>query len=73
MSEWISVNQGLPNIQMEDAFYEPIEYLITDGSIVEIREYLLSSDGVNGANWSAYGEIPRDTITHWMELPEPPK
>lgn len=71
MSEWISVEDRLPDISHE-------EYLIWPHHDVNYScEYIAYFDG---NNWIAecedtyhYYDYKLKNITHWMPLPEPPK
>lgn len=53
--------------------YEMETYLVTDGDSVEARSFSRGNGAGNPwAEWSIYGGIPKDRITHWMNLPNPP-
>ena len=75
MIEWISVDDSLP-LSAHDycAKFNQVFVLVTDG---EFNISILSFEGgplpKPWVNWSAYGDFERETITHWMPLPELPK
>ncbi len=73
MSEWISVKDRLPLSAEGCTKFNQVFVLVTDG---KFNISLLSFDcGYRPrpyANWSAYGDFDRETITHWMPLPELP-
>ena len=65
MSEWISVNERLPN-KPSNRFSE-LRHLVTDGIKVVEASFVF---------WPPWIWILPDgmkSVTHWMPLPEPPK
>jgi len=72
MSDWISVDDGLPEKDDEYLIYPEPKY---NGMIA----YFWACDSYDGhikgtfEHESKYGEITQlDYVTHWMPLPEPP-
>ncbi len=71
MNEWISVKDRMPQ--------EGIQVLCFAGGklfgMYIIAELITGKDGCTG--WEIYGREEHDagfgSISHWMELPEPPK
>ena len=66
MSEWISVEDGLPE--------NDVEVLITDGDMV-LGGCWLDWGCHNGLYWNTHNEekfYALSEVTHWMPLPEPP-
>lgn len=62
MTEWISVNDKLPN---RDGFYLVLENVNqVAGYYHWCREFGWNTDG---------GRINIQTVTHWMPLPTPPE
>lgn len=57
VQEWISVNDRLP---------EPFE------SVLVLRDGKISIDYNEGNGWFAY-DFNGKRVTHWMQLPQPPK
>jgi hypothetical protein len=73
--EWISVKDRLPLKPSADIVFEQQEYLVTDGVIVGVCDFQRGNGAGNPwASWGmyGYGGLPRQSITHWMELPQPP-
>jgi hypothetical protein len=66
MSEWISVKDEMPK--------EDVNVLVTDGSCW-CSVWCLYSSAYAGDCWEDdYGYWQDlDDVTHWMQLPEPPK
>lgn len=64
MSEWISVEDRLPDV---DSFV--IAYFSDDGvpSVLGVSEYIVEC--IRGDDYSPIWS----SITHWMPLPEPPE
>lgn len=68
--EWVSVKDKFPNEQYTSATYT-VNCLITDGKVVSYGYYASYSK-----EWLMFlpnGENVVNDVTHWMELPEPPK
>lgn len=85
MSEWISVNDRLPE---EDGRYLCLTWLNYSGNRIpwyRIVSFVanaetdeeLAVNGIKGPTWCSYnsewGLCCADNITHWMPLSEPPK
>ncbi len=75
-SEWISVEDGLPQTRRIDITYsKSINVLVICGGVQVSARYEFGSEG--GDTWSHwYCDFIEDTIervTHWMKLPESPK
>lgn len=77
MSEWISVRERLPQVEIGGLSV----VLITDGRTVTIAVYFLKHiDGWTQNRTYAWRapltqaseELLWETITHWMPLPNPP-
>lgn len=65
MSEWISVDERLPE------FGSRVQ--VFDGRSVDIGNYADKDEIYPSGFWNdGFGSIYED-ITHWMPLPEPPK
>lgn len=78
MSEWISVKDGLPEV--ESGFDCSKNVFTTDGKKIFVMTLFYDADGWMWAN--CYGDINSDGecdddynpyITHWMPLPNLPK
>lgn len=76
MSEWVSVDERLPEIGIDDYYpYSSDMILITDGELVYYGQYEKSPDfkecfiNTDGNDYEDF-EIK---ITHWMHTPQPPK
>lgn len=55
--------------------YETFDYLVTDGINVGICAFDRGGGHVNNpwAAWNEFGDIKPESITHWMQIPKPPK
>lgn len=77
MSEWISVKDRLPEIELGREFYG----LATDGRFVFpakfwLRRWLPEKDHKDFAWESQHPIISGDVsryVTHWMPIPDPPR
>ena len=76
MSEWVSVDERLPEIGIDDYYpYSSDMILITDGELVYYGQYEKSPDfkecfiDTDGNDY----EDSEIKITHWMHTPQPPK
>ena len=76
MSEWVSVDERLPEIGIDDYYpYSSDMILITDGELVYYGQYEKSPDfkecfiNTDGNDY----EDSEIKITHWMHTPQPPK
>lgn len=58
--EWISVNDLLPENSIEK------DYLVTDG--INVLMCYRNRD-----TWFIHGDFDLSEITHWMQLPKPPR
>ncbi len=70
MSEWISVDEKLPELTMfENQFSEDL-LLWHCGDTIHLIGYYNDKD-----EWRIYHDSEKacEYITHWMPLPEPPK
>lgn len=73
MAEWISVKDRLPELKPKND--GDIEWKESDEVLLISKKgnYHLEKCYVD-AGGIFWGDLPRScTITHWMELPEPPK
>lgn len=62
---WISVEERLP-----EPFVSVLVHMPEENPYLTVREGYISSDGV----WVAgYFKREPDEVTHWAEMPEPPK
>ncbi len=61
--EWISVKDRFPE--------KDITVLTWDGDYIETMAYWYDEN--NKQVWFSPPAPPKDYITHWMPLPEPPK
>lgn len=62
MAEWISVRERLPN-----NFSQVIGYMAWGGmSVVQYESERFFSQG-------AFAPLPKEAVTYWMPLPEPPE
>lgn len=59
---WIPVTERLPDIG-SNCLISPVSGCVAEGQF--------DGDGWTQYRWSA--KLDKDTITHWMPLPEPPK
>lgn len=84
MSEWISVEDALPEQDGEYLAYEKYQFLSDKGymcirsfshNLENIDEYDFYGEEREG--WynfdNEYGYFETDGVTHWMPLPQPPK
>jgi len=62
MSEWISVKDRLPDIDLS--------VLVYNGQSIEVMAYWYDED--EKPNFMNPPAPPCDFVTHWMPLPEPP-
>lgn len=76
MSEWVSVNERLPEIgQDEDYPYASEMILLSDGESVYYGQFEKCPDEI-GVFLNSEGDDLMDDdimITHWKKLPQPPK
>ena len=70
MSEWISVNDRLPEIGQKVLAYRPTAYLHGDDPITNCIY-----TGETNCSWEQvkHGFNRINHPTHWMSLPEPPE
>ena len=80
ISEWISVNDGLPEIEKEERhgdhkIQKSVRVLCAckqkSGKVLVKEGYYHIWDWSGKPYWRIPGSI--DSVTHWMPLPEPPK
>ncbi len=70
MSEWISIKDRLPKLRQT--------ILSTDGEVVAVTAYLYN-DHTDSFFWKYFSsgcgccDTDMQDVTHWMELPKPPK
>ena len=76
VQEWISVNDMLPeqptnrvDEQGRSWFTQDIDCIVYDGKIVFAAHYSFQ----NKLFWYSDTLHPLKNITHWMEIPQPPK
>lgn len=69
MSEWISVEDGLPDYNYE------VLVLKSNGLIVVMSYHAPFDFGKRKFHWWAFGKWidQHSQVTHWMPLPDPPK
>jgi len=67
MSEWISVEDRLPDTGIGEKDYSSINVIAYNGRLVLSCVF---SEGQTAEYWNAFSA---DEVTHWMPLPEPPK
>lgn len=74
MSGWISVVDRKPLQQDYQSAYVTINVIVTDGNKVGMATYAMGGNHI-GRPWSEFTMEPVElgVITHWMQLPEPPK
>ena len=78
MSEWISVKERLPEIDMESAVYERCVNVIAATRMGRVIYVSYISNGYaktqkgREPRFEWMGKICPFDITHWMPLPEPP-
>ena len=70
--KWVSVDDELP-ITKADGLYRTRNVIATDGSDVCEMMFTAGCTPKPWFEWSKYGDIAPEDITHWMPLPEPPK
>ena len=72
--KWIPVSRP-PFPASKYVTYEVFEYLVTDGLNVGISAFERGGGHVNKpwAAWNEFGAIKPESITHWMQIPKPPK
>lgn len=66
MSGWISVKDRLPELNVDVLVF--VNFTVHDVTINHCTVALF-----NGTCWDADGSYSRDSVTHWMPLPEAPK
>ena len=76
--EWISVKDRLPKKNGRYLCYRPLHYMkILKMSAIGIYYYgRMENEGDRKGFYffdSDYGDVEISNVTHWMELPEPPK
>ena len=76
VQEWISVDDRLPeqppnrvDEQGRSWVTQNIDYIVYDGKIVFVAHYSFQ----NKFFWYSDTLHPLKNITHWMEIPQPPK
>ena len=73
-NEWISVKDRLPN---KDGEYLCYRYSAVVGGHCDLLRYGTIYDNDKERTFyffdSDYGDVEAQNVTHWMELPEPPK
>lgn len=65
MSEWISVNDGLP-----EPFISVLCYMPGEQPFPTVHEGFVSNNGIWHSNY--FNREPGE-VTHWMPLPQPPE
>lgn len=74
MNNWISVNDRLPKQYQYVLFYSGSEKKIFFGRMHQLHsESMLEWIDEGGLEHELYGKPEIQDVTHWMELPEPPK
>ena len=75
-SKWISVKDGLPNVDKTKNQSEAVMVLATNGKVTRAMYYeraVRYGKTVYRWKWCWDAIYEKDDITHWMPLPEPPK
>lgn len=87
MMEWISVEDRLPDFEVEILFVAASSVYLGEYNLKDITKYASLSntnvdfwndEGINRNTCAfitldeAYGLVAHDDATHWMPLPEPP-
>jgi len=70
--QWIKCSERLPLDLSDRRVFREVEVIVTDGSVVGTCEYQAGNMPREWAEWSNYGDIDANKITHWMPLPPPP-
>ena len=68
--EWIKIEDKLPVDVDNIKFYGSREILVVSGGAVECCELVY---GPLPEPWYKLGNFHKGYVTHWAELPEPPK
>ena len=75
--EWISVEDGLPNVNTNKSGYESIGVIVCIEGYRKSKYRIYERSCVRGKTvyrWKyPYNRISDEKITHWMPLPEKPK
>ncbi|MDR0212864.1 MAG: hypothetical protein LBJ15_02530 [Comamonas sp.] len=71
--KWQSI-EVLPMEPDANVVFESETYLVTDGCAVATCDFCRGNGaGKPWAGWSMYGGIGAGLITHWMQMPAPPR
>jgi hypothetical protein len=71
---WVSVDYMLPVAPAQDIVFESFPFLVTDGIRVAVCDMQRGHGGGKPwADWSNYGDMLPERITHWQPMPEPPQ
>lgn len=78
MREWIKVSDRMPLEAPPEGEYVATDVLASDGyRVAQVTctagNPLTDSGHIPWVEFTNYGEIGAEDITHWMPLPEPPK
>lgn len=70
-AEWVKVSERMP-LELSDEHISEVEVIVTDGTTVGTCEYRRGYLPRPWAEWSNYGDIDADEITHWQPMPSAP-
>lgn len=70
-AEWVKVSDKMP-LELSDEHISAVEVIVTDGTTVGTCEYRRGYLPRPWAEWSNYGDIDADKITHWQPMPSVP-
>ncbi|WP_158238616.1 DUF551 domain-containing protein [Pantoea endophytica] len=71
-AEWVKVSDKMP-LELSDEHISEVEVIVTDGKKVGTCECRRGYMPRPWVEWSNYGDIDAEKITHWMPLPVAPE
>lgn len=71
-AEWVKCSERMP-LELSDEHISEVEVIVTDGNKVGTCECRRGYMPCPWVEWSNYGDIDAEKITHWMPLPAAPE